>query len=141
MQHDAVINTHTNNLLFSVPINLHRLTPSTTSTFHFLLLMDLNLMKLLLSYFLALLLLSVPCSSQLSADFYSFSCPNAEPLVRDTVRTASDFDSTIPGKLLRLFFHDCLVQVQLDSTTAVFDKSNENERGFLSRDLCVSAGL
>ncbi|XP_074579390.1 peroxidase 18-like [Curcuma longa] len=73
--------------------------------------MDPNLMKLLLSSFLALLLLlSVPCSSQLSADFYSFSCPNVELLVRDTVRSASDFDPTIPGKLLRLFFHDCLVQ-------------------------------
>ncbi|XP_042418222.1 peroxidase 18-like [Zingiber officinale] len=72
--------------------------------------MNQSLMKLLLSTFVPLLLLSFRCASQLSPDFYSLSCPTVELLVRGTVRSASDLDSTIPGKLLRLLFHDCLVQ-------------------------------
>ncbi|RZR92519.1 hypothetical protein BHM03_00020831 [Ensete ventricosum] len=59
----------------------------------------------------AVFLLSTPSSSQLSSDFYLFSCPNVERFVRNTVESASALDSTIPGKLLRLLFHDCLVEV------------------------------
>ncbi|WOL06447.1 hypothetical protein Cni_G15181 [Canna indica] len=66
--------------------------------------------KLILSALIAVLLLSTPSASQLSSDFYSLSCPNVELIVRDTVRSASEIDSTIPGKLLRLLFHDCIVE-------------------------------
>lgn len=65
----------------------------------------------LLPTLIVLFLFSTPSASQLSSDFYSFSCPNVELLVRDTVSSASDFDATIPGKLLRLLFHDCFVEV------------------------------
>lgn len=57
------------------------------------------------------LLASAPAAAQLSPGFYSFSCPNAELLVRGAVRSASAMDSTVPAKLLRLLFHDCLVEV------------------------------
>ncbi|VVB10762.1 unnamed protein product [Arabis nemorensis] len=59
-----------------------------------------------------LLLLSglLTSSSDLSFNFYAGSCPVAEFLDRNTVRSASSSDPTIPGKLLRLFFHDCFVQ-------------------------------
>ncbi|KAL1210407.1 Peroxidase 46 [Cardamine amara subsp. amara] len=49
-------------------------------------------------------------SADLSFNFYATSCPLAEFLVRNTVRSASSSDPTIPGKLLRLLFHDCFVQ-------------------------------
>lgn len=51
-----------------------------------------------------------PSSAQLSFGFYSAACPTAEFLVRNTVRSASSQDPTIPGKLLRLVFHDCFVE-------------------------------
>jgi len=50
-------------------------------------------------------------SANLSFNFYASSCSVAEFLVRNTVRSATSSDPTIPGKLLRLFFHDCFVQV------------------------------
>ncbi|RWW71310.1 hypothetical protein BHE74_00020982 [Ensete ventricosum] len=67
--------------------------------------------KLIPFILVAVFLLSTPSSSQLSSDFYLFSCPNVERFVRNTVESASALDSTIPGKLLRLLFHDCLVEV------------------------------
>ncbi|KAF7150896.1 hypothetical protein RHSIM_Rhsim02G0218000 [Rhododendron simsii] len=53
---------------------------------------------------------SFPCSSSLSFDFYAASCPPVELVVKNTVRRASDSDPSIPGKLLRLLFHDCFVE-------------------------------
>lgn len=52
-----------------------------------------------------------PSSANLSFNFYGASCPAAEFMVRNAVRSASDDDPTIPGKLLRLLFHDCFVEV------------------------------
>ncbi|KAJ8634727.1 hypothetical protein MRB53_008994 [Persea americana] len=49
-------------------------------------------------------------SSSLSLDFYAASCPNVEMLVKNAVRSVSSTDSTLPGKLLRLLFHDCMVE-------------------------------
>ena len=54
-----------------------------------------------------------PSSSRLAFNFYGASCPSAEFIVKNTVRSASSFDPTIPGKLLRLLFHDCMVEVSL----------------------------
>ncbi|CAN6249232.1 unnamed protein product [Urochloa humidicola] len=47
---------------------------------------------------------------QLSPSFYAESCPGVELAVRDVVRSASTLDPSIPGKLLRLVFHDCFVE-------------------------------
>ncbi|KAL6213030.1 hypothetical protein ACLB2K_018245 [Fragaria x ananassa] len=49
-------------------------------------------------------------SAHLTLNFYSTLCPSAELMVRDTVRSASNTDPTVPGKLLRLLFHDCFVE-------------------------------
>ncbi|KAJ4752947.1 Peroxidase [Rhynchospora pubera] len=49
-------------------------------------------------------------SSDLSPDFYAFTCPNVQLFVRNTVSFFSTNDGTIPGKLLRLVFHDCMVE-------------------------------
>ncbi|KAI4316424.1 hypothetical protein L6164_024404 [Bauhinia variegata] len=49
-------------------------------------------------------------SASLSFDFYADSCPAAEFIVRNTVSSSSSSDPSIPGKLLRLLFHDCFVE-------------------------------
>ncbi|XP_027333445.1 peroxidase 46 [Abrus precatorius] len=49
-------------------------------------------------------------SGSLVFNFYAPSCPNAEIIVRDTVRSFCSDDPSIPGKLLRLVFHDCFVE-------------------------------
>ncbi|XP_078166091.1 peroxidase 46-like [Carex rostrata] len=73
-------------------------------------------MHLILRTFLTLLLFfsctsaSNSSSSDLSSDFYSLTCPNVQLFVRNTVRFYSANDGTIPGKLLRLIFHDCMVE-------------------------------
>ena len=62
--------------------------------------------------FLLLLVLSVPASTvALSFGFYAATCPAAEFMVRNIVRSASSVDPSVPGKLLRLLFHDCFVEV------------------------------
>ncbi|KAK1323630.1 Peroxidase 18 [Acorus calamus] len=61
--------------------------------------------------FSSLLLLQASfSSSQLSFGFYANSCPNAELLVKDTVRSATESQPALPGKVLRLLFLDCLVE-------------------------------
>ncbi|XP_043723211.1 peroxidase 51-like [Telopea speciosissima] len=48
--------------------------------------------------------------AQLAQNFYSFSCPNVEAIVRQAVITKmSQTFVTVPATL-RLFFHDCFVQ-------------------------------
>lgn len=46
----------------------------------------------------------------LNTGFYSSSCPNAEAIVRSTVKSYYDNDPSIAAGLLRLHFHDCFVQ-------------------------------
>ncbi|KAM3368376.1 hypothetical protein ACQJBY_016737 [Aegilops geniculata] len=49
-------------------------------------------------------------SLALSPSFYAASCPSVELAVSDVVRSASTLDPSIPGKLLRMVFHDCFVE-------------------------------
>ncbi|KAJ8751716.1 hypothetical protein K2173_025887 [Erythroxylum novogranatense] len=64
-----------------------------------------------LSFCTVVLFSFVPVTSaSLSFNFYAASCPSAELMVANTVRSASSVDPTIPGKLLRLLFHDCFVE-------------------------------
>ncbi|XP_021275947.1 peroxidase 46-like isoform X2 [Herrania umbratica] len=54
-----------------------------------------------------------------------FSSTCAEFMVSNTVRSASSADPTIPGKLLRLLFHDCFVE---GCDASVLLQGNETER-------------
>ncbi|CAN1816435.1 Peroxidase 46 [Linum perenne] len=65
----------------------------------------------LIPLLLLILILSSSSSSSatLSFDFYSATCPAVDMIVSNTVRTASSNDPSVPGKLLRLLFHDCFV--------------------------------
>ncbi|PIA46042.1 hypothetical protein AQUCO_01600365v1 [Aquilegia coerulea] len=71
---------------------------------------DLFYNILLASLFWVFSLSASSTSSNLSFNFYATSCPAAEIMIRNTVRSASESDPTIPGKLLRLLFHDCMVE-------------------------------
>jgi hypothetical protein len=44
-------------------------------------------------------------------DYYGWSCPYAEYIVRNVVGQALMKDPTLAGSILRLHFHDCFVQV------------------------------
>lgn len=63
--------------------------------------------------FLALLLLSSAAYGQLSTSFYDTSCPALQSTVRSVVTNAINSNSRMGASLLRLFFHDCFVQVQI----------------------------
>ncbi|CAA7410243.1 unnamed protein product [Spirodela intermedia] len=57
-----------------------------------------------------LLLYVFTSHAQLTANFYSSSCPNLETIVQSATQTAVGNNPRTPASLLRLFFHDCFVQ-------------------------------
>ncbi|KAL8494241.1 hypothetical protein ACS0TY_025147 [Phlomoides rotata] len=60
-------------------------------------------------WILRFLMLCVVVRSQLSADFYSKSCPNLQNVVRREVRNAIKNEMRMAASLLRLHFHDCFI--------------------------------
>ncbi|KAJ7966311.1 Peroxidase [Quillaja saponaria] len=69
--------------------------------------------------------IAASASASLSFNFYAAFCPSAEFMVRNTVRSASSLDPSIPGKLLRLLFHDCFVE---GCDASVLLQGNKTER-------------
>ena len=67
---------------------------------------------LLLAAALALLACGGPrAGAQLSAGFYSAACPAVHGVVRQAMSQAVMNDSRSGAAVLRLFFHDCFVNV------------------------------
>ena len=60
---------------------------------------------------LAISLLSCAAHAQLRANFYADCCPNLEAIVRAGMIKAIRADRRAGASLLRMFFHDCFVQV------------------------------
>lgn len=63
-------------------------------------------------------------SGQLVYDFYRYSCPFVENMVLNVVRSAVQNDTRMAASLLRLHFHDCIVNgcdasVLLDDTDSI----------------------
>ncbi|XP_072959724.1 peroxidase P7-like [Typha angustifolia] len=87
-----------------------------------------------------LYLLACAASGQLSANFYSTTCPNVQTIVRSAMAQAVAKEPRMGASILRLFFHDCFVNgcdgsILLDDTpTFTGEKSagpNANSaRGF-----------
>lgn len=66
-------------------------------------------------YLISLCLFSNPTSAQLRKNYYANICPNVESIVKNAV--TSKFKQTfvtVPATI-RLFFHDCFVQVKKNS--------------------------
>lgn len=51
--------------------------------------------------------------AQLAYDYYKYSCPCLEAIVKKEILSISFFDASAPAAFLRLLFHDCQVQVIL----------------------------
>nr|GLL36811.1 cationic peroxidase 1-like [Ipomoea trifida] len=68
-------------------------------------------------------LLSGMSSAQLSATFYSKSCPNALSIIKSAVKSAVQSEARMGASLLRLHFHDCFVN-GCDASILLDDTSN-----------------
>lgn len=51
--------------------------------------------------------------SQLTPNYYDYSCPNALSTIKSVVEAAVQQENRIGASLLRLHFHDCFVNVRL----------------------------
>ena len=71
---------------------------------------QLNLV-LVLSLCLSLCLFPYPTSAQLKQNYYKNTCPNVENIVRNAVRKKFQQTFVTVPATIRLFFHDCFVQV------------------------------
>ena len=60
---------------------------------------------------LFLLLITMAAAAELRPDFYSQTCPNAEFIVRDVMIKALIREPRSVASVMRLQFHDCLVNV------------------------------
>ena len=67
--------------------------------------------KSILTLACAFLLVIESSSAQLSFEHYAESCPQLFPTVRSTVQAAIAREARMGASLLRLFFHDCFVNV------------------------------
>ena len=54
-------------------------------------------------------------NAQLSTTFYNTSCPNLFSTVKSVVQSAINKETRMGASLLRLFFHDCFVNVSITS--------------------------
>ena len=54
---------------------------------------------------------SLGANAQLSPDFYGARCPRLQIIVRDAMRQAVIREPRLGASILRLFFHDCFVNV------------------------------
>ncbi|XVE52244.1 hypothetical protein DITRI_Ditri02bG0107500 [Diplodiscus trichospermus] len=96
--------------------------------------------KFSLTLLLIVLFLGSSTNAQLSANFYSKSCPKLFETVKSTVHSAVMKEARMGASLLRLFFHDCFVNgcdgsLLLDDTSTFTGEKNavpnrNSARGF-----------
>jgi len=60
-----------------------------------------------------IMMLASQSEAQLNRDFYKESCPSLFLVVRRVVKRAVAREPRMGASLLRLFFHDCFVNVRL----------------------------
>ncbi|XP_074309135.1 peroxidase 55-like [Silene latifolia] len=65
--------------------------------------------------------------TQLSENFYRFSCPFVEPIVRQAVSTKFSQTSVTAQATIRLFFHDCFVE-GCDASIMIFSANGDAEK-------------
>lgn len=71
------------------------------------------LMSVLLSIFsVSIVLMPNLASAQLKTNYYANTCPNVESIVRNVVNQKFKQTFVTVPAVLRLFFHDCFVEVR-----------------------------
>ena len=55
-------------------------------------------------------------TSKLTPHYYDASCPSLPLLVRASMTTAVQREARMAASIIRLFFHDCFVQVMMRTT-------------------------
>ncbi|CAH1444223.1 unnamed protein product [Lactuca virosa] len=99
---------------------------------------------LLLFGFYLLLSLIASSDSSLQYDYYRQSCPEANQIIKSTLRRIYDRNSSAAPAILRLVFHDCFVQgcdasVLLDPTEIMGSEKdtppNQSLKGFEHLDI------
>ncbi|KAL0012291.1 hypothetical protein SO802_007399 [Lithocarpus litseifolius] len=81
-------------------------------------------------FVLAVVLIGIPFGineAKLAYDYYKYSCPNLETIVRREMLSIFLTDATAPAAFLQLMFHDCLVQVRKRETIGYIKSILENE--------------
>ncbi|KAF8396045.1 hypothetical protein HHK36_017657 [Tetracentron sinense] len=96
--------------------------------------------SLIVATALLLALLLEGSNAQLSATFYSSTCPNVSSIVNGIVQQALQSDVRIGASLIRLHFHDCFVNgcdgsILLDDSSSIQSEKNaapnvNSTRGF-----------
>lgn len=76
---------------------------------------------LYLTLFIVMVTISSPVSAQLSVSFYANTCPSVFDTVRTAVRSAINREARMGASLLRMFFHDCFVNVSFYVLWYLFD--------------------
>jgi peroxidase len=59
-----------------------------------------------------LFFLACSTNAQLIDNFYGKTCPSLQTIVRNTMTNAIKTEARIGASILRLFFHDCFVNVR-----------------------------
>jgi len=67
---------------------------------------------LALAVILVALLTGAADAQQLSPNFYSKTCPNLATIVRQQMASAVAAEKRMGASILRMFFHDCFVNVR-----------------------------
>ncbi|XP_047309339.1 peroxidase 15-like [Impatiens glandulifera] len=60
-------------------------------------------------FLVCIILLGGGCEAQLSSSFYSTTCPNISSVVRGVLEPALRSDIRINARIIRMHFHDCMV--------------------------------
>jgi len=78
--------------------------------------------KPMMMWFLGMLLFSMVAESnaQLSENYYASTCPSVELIVKQAVTTKFKQTVTTAPATLRMFFHDCFVEVYVQTMDASF---------------------
>ncbi|GMY12286.1 peroxidase 64-like [Fagus crenata] len=81
-------------------------------------------MTLIVVFLSSILIFSVfSTGNSLSLNYYDKTCPHAESIITNAVKTATSKDKTVPAALLRLHFHDCFVR-GCDASVLLYSKGN-----------------
>lgn len=101
---------HKFNYLFRITFHFTSLRVVHLQPFNFLTKMEERSLYSLVFLVLALAIVNTVHGQGTRVGFYSSTCPRAESIVKSTVTTHVNSDSTLAAGLLRMHFHDCFVQ-------------------------------